>query len=188
MTRTTWPHVESVMPWGRPGDLCPDATPWGGSVSFPLEQTRGLVRRSLRSPSWMDVASAMPHAHRGALVHPTGSGSPSLSMSKRRRPFHDASRALRKLVVDVRVSRHVGQTEAAHGSMMLSAPSPGPLRDDWSSSPPDQTSQRGEWSSRRYPDVRVVAEKNGQATVATDSSPRRSQVRAWGRSSEVAGS
>ena len=162
---------------GRPGVFHPGAAPSIDSPVLSLKSTRGLVCRSPRTLWWNEFAFPMAatpvlEAH-GAPLRPTITGWPSLSPSKRVYSTDGASRALRNIVTGSVVQCHVGQTESVFSSEMLIAASPGPQTGCGRGSPRRLQSYFGEWRDLRRSDVRVVAEKNGQASVATDPPPTR---------------
>ena len=131
------------------------------------------VRRSLQSQWWKacaspDVARKFP-IRIGAPLRPNTAGSPSLSSSKHAHSTVDASRPeeSRRGLCGA-VSCRIDGNSFIFGDVDCDEPRPQEGACGFPSAP------ASDWGVEdlKDSDVRVVAEKNGQATVATDSSRR----------------
>ena len=156
---------------GRPGAFRPGAAPYIDASVLSLESTRGLVCRSPRTLWWNDhvltaAATSVLQAP-GAPLRPTTIVWPSLSASKRVYSTDGASRPEEhRHGLCGAVSRRTDGTSIQFGDVDRSEP--GTQKGCGRSSPRRLQPVIGEWRNLRRSDVRVVAEKNGQATVATD--------------------
>ena len=175
MTRTIFCqfHAESVCVRGRHGAYSPAAALWREDSRLSLVSSRGLVRRSLQSQRWeacasLDVARKSP-IRVGAPLRPNTAGSPSLSSSKHAYSTVNASRPEeRRFGLRGAVSCRTDGNSFCFGDADCDEPRP---QEGVGGFPSASALFWGveDWKDS---DVRVVAEKNGQATVATDSSPR----------------
>lgn len=155
---------------GLPGAFCPGVAPWIRLSVISFKTTRGLVCMSPRALWWNDfvfpAAASRLAKTQGAPLRPTTMGWPSLSPSKRMYFPDGASRPEESRHGSRAVSCRTGGTSILFGDVDCSGPgTPDRL---WRDSPRCHQSWFGEWRNLRRSDVRVVAEKNGQATVATD--------------------
>ena len=156
---------------GRPGAFRPGVAPLIPSSVISFKATRGLVCMSPRALWWNEfavsvAASGVPETH-GAPLRPTITGWPSLSASKRVYSTDDASRPEEhRHGLCGAVSCRTDGISMRFGDVECSGP--GTSKRLWRNSPRRQQPGFGEWRESRRSDVRVVAEKNGQATVATD--------------------
>jgi len=172
MTRTIChSQAESVSVRGlrrafRPAAaLCPERT------RLSLVSSRGLVRRSLQSQWWKacastDVARKLPIFF-GAPLRPNTAGSPSLSSSTHAHSTYDASRPEEsRRSLRSAVSCRTDGNSFCFGDVDCDEPRPQAGAGGFPSVPAHL------WGveALKDSDVRVVAEKNGQATVATDPS------------------
>jgi hypothetical protein len=165
-------HAESVSVRGHRRAFRPDAALWS-DAHISLVSSRGLVRRSLQSQRWKagtssDVAGKYPNLF-GAPLRPNTAGSPSLSSSKHAYSLRDASwpEESRRGSWGA-VSCRTDGNSFSFGDVDCDEPRPQEGAGGFPSVPAPF------WGVEvlKDPDVRVVAEKNGQATVATDPSLR----------------
>jgi len=152
----------------------------GGCLHASPRSLEGFARRSPRTRRCVKNSAAACAAtlRLGAPLRPGTAGDPFPSMSARAHGTHGASRALRREAVGLDVCRLARMADLASGSSAMIAVNPYPI------GPAPQTCvavQRPMQLSAQFSTswgvgvrsesgVGVVAEMNGQATVATDTS------------------
>ena len=164
--------AESVSVRGRLGAYRPLATPFD-TRCVSLIPSRGLVRRSLQSQWWnvwtsLDVARKYPICV-GAPLRPITTGSPSLSSSKRAHSTDDASRPEEQRF---RLRGAVSCRTDGNSFWFGDVDCDEPRLHSGAGGFPSVSALVWGVEVLKDSDVRVVAEKNGQATVATDSAPQ----------------